>query len=314
MTKLVFSYSHADEKLRDELDKHLSALKRQGLIESWHDRRIIPGQEFIGEIDRHFEEADIVLLLVSPDFINSEYCFNVEMKRALERHHAGDAIVIPVILRMCHWHDLDFGRLLAATPDGKPVTQYTCLDDGFYDVVTAIKRAVNALPKLPAAVIESNNSDTKVITPIIRSSNLRIKKSFTDRERDSARVDCFEFISRFFENSLNELKNRNPRIDIDFRRIDANSFESKIYVSGQRKAICGILTGSKNFGGDNITYSNSGISSHSYNEFMTIADDGYMLGFKPSFMAYAGSDHGKLLTNEGVAEYFWGIFIESLQR
>lgn len=319
MTKLVFSYSHADEKLRDELDKNLSALKRQGLIESWHDRRILAGQEFIGEIDRNFEEADIVLLLVSPDFINSDYCFNVEMKRALERHAADEASVIPVILRMCHWHDLPFGKLLAATPDGKPVVQYPSLDEGFYHVVDAIKRAIIARPKAPAVVVGGNNfalaDVVKVITSTaaIRSSNLHIKKSFADRDRDSARVDCFEFIAKYFENSLNELKQRNPSIDVEFRRIDANSFESKIYVSGQRKCVCGIWTGSKTFGGD-IAFSHSGVSTGSFNESMSINDDGYTLGFKPMGMAYTGRDRDKLLTNEGTAEYFWEMFIQPLQR
>lgn len=140
--------------LRNELEKHLSPLKRQGLIEAWHDRRIVAGQEFNGEIDRHngeidrhFEEADIILLLVSSDFINSDYCYDIEMKRAVERHELGHAVVIPVILRPCHWHDLPFGKLLAATPDGKPVTQYPSLDDGFFQVVSSIKGALKTLAK-----------------------------------------------------------------------------------------------------------------------------------------------------------------------
>ena len=109
MTKLVFSYAHADETLRNELEKHLSPLRRLGLLEPWHDRRIVAGQHFAGEIDRNFADADIVLLLVSPDFVNSDYCFDIEMKGALERDARGEAVVIPVILRPCHWTRLSFG-------------------------------------------------------------------------------------------------------------------------------------------------------------------------------------------------------------
>lgn len=106
MATLVFSYAHADEQLRDELEKHLTPLKRMGRITTWHDRRIIAGEEFDAQIDQNFESADIVLLLVSPDFIASDYCYQVEMTNAIERHNCGDAVVIPVILRPCAWHQL----------------------------------------------------------------------------------------------------------------------------------------------------------------------------------------------------------------
>ena len=84
MAKLFFSYSHRDADLRDELETHLAPLKREGVLETWHDRRIGAGKEFAHEISRHLEEANIILLLVSPYFIASDYCYDVEMKRAME--------------------------------------------------------------------------------------------------------------------------------------------------------------------------------------------------------------------------------------
>ena len=182
MAKLVFSYSHVDETLRNELEKHLSPLKRQGVIETWHDRRIVAGQEFDKRISQHFEEAELVLLLVSPDFINSDYCYDVEMMRAVDRHNLGQAIVIPVILRPCHWHDLPFGKLVAATPDGKPVTQYPSFDEGFFHVVSAIKGALKMLPNSAGAApgAPAGPSVAAPVQPVVsaapRSSNLRIKK------------------------------------------------------------------------------------------------------------------------------------------
>jgi hypothetical protein len=324
LIKLVFSYAHADEALRNELEKHLAPLRRQGLIESWHDRRIVPGQEFGGQIERHFQDADIVLLLVSPDFINSNYCYDVEMVGAIGRHHRHEAIVIPVILRPCHWHDLPFGKILAATVDGKPVTQFLSLDEGFYQVVDAIKRAIKVLGAKPNAeaivskpVVEAKPTQA-VVVATERSNNLRIKRAFTDREYDQARTDCFEFVAKYFANSLDELKQRNPGIDVDFNRIDSKCFEAKIYVDGERKCICGIWTGSGHFG-DNIVFSFNGVTPNSYNESMTVQADAYSLGFKPMGMAFHGiqiteNKQNSLLNFEGVAEYFWEMLIQPLQR
>src|SRR3954447_7241910 len=86
---LFYSYSHKDEALRDELETHLSLLRRQGVISGWHDRRIAAGTEWAGQIDRHLEAADVILLLVSAGFLASDYCYDIEMRRALERHVAG---------------------------------------------------------------------------------------------------------------------------------------------------------------------------------------------------------------------------------
>src|SRR5215471_17053433 len=93
------SYSHKDEDRHDELHKHLKPLEREGLIEPWHDREIPAGKEFATTIDSKLEQADVILLLVSPDFIASDYCWSKEMLRAMERHEAGAAVVIPIILR-----------------------------------------------------------------------------------------------------------------------------------------------------------------------------------------------------------------------
>jgi hypothetical protein len=119
MAILFFSYSHRDEALRDQLETHLAMLKRQGFITTWHDRRITAGESFENTISVNLERADIVLLLVSPDFIASDYCYEKETMRTLERHREGTCTAIPVILRPCDWHDAPFGGLLASPKDGK---------------------------------------------------------------------------------------------------------------------------------------------------------------------------------------------------
>jgi hypothetical protein len=89
--EVFFSYSREDKPLRDKLEKHLSGLKRQGVISAWHDRQIVAGSEWEEEIDRHLKTADIILLLVSPDFVASKYCYEVELPDAIARHEAAEA-------------------------------------------------------------------------------------------------------------------------------------------------------------------------------------------------------------------------------
>lgn len=150
--EVFFSYSHQDERLRNELENHLSLLKRQGVIDIWSDHRIGPDEEIGGEIDRHLESADIILLLVSPDFLNSDYCYNIEMKRAMEHHEHGEARVIPTILRPCDWKSAPFGKLKAIPSDGKPVTKHQTLDDAFLDVARAIRDVAQQLRLAPTVM------------------------------------------------------------------------------------------------------------------------------------------------------------------
>ena len=112
MAHVFISYSHADEALRNELEKHLGGLLRQGVITTWHDRRIPPGEDLHGQIDDHLNTADVVLLLVSADFLASDYCYDIEMNRAMERHERGEVRTIPVILRPCDWQGAPFGKLM----------------------------------------------------------------------------------------------------------------------------------------------------------------------------------------------------------
>lgn len=145
MPNVFFSYSHKDEIHRDQLEKHLASLKNQGLIDSWHDRRLAPGTDFSASIDTHLADADVVLLLVSSDFLASSYCFGVEMKRALERGAAGECVVIPVIVRPCDWMHPPLSDLLAVPRDGKAITMWPNYDEAMKDVTLQIRRAVTKL-------------------------------------------------------------------------------------------------------------------------------------------------------------------------
>ncbi|WP_169617268.1 COR domain-containing protein [Nodosilinea sp. P-1105] len=142
--RLFYSYSHKDETLRDELETHLKLLQRQGLIQPWHDRRILPGDEWAGDIDDNLNRADIILLLISADFIASDYCYDLEMKRAMERHQAGEARVIPIIVRPTDWKDTPFSKLQCLPKDGKAVTQWVNRDGAWLNVEQGIKQVAES--------------------------------------------------------------------------------------------------------------------------------------------------------------------------
>jgi internalin A len=143
---LFFSYSHKDEVLRDELETHLKLLQRQRVISTWHDRKILPGNEWEGEIDNRLERAAIILLLISADFIASEYCWDKEVKRALERHAAKQATVIPVLLRSCDWKGAPFGKLQGLPTGMKAVTAWPDRDAAWTDVARGIRAIAESLP------------------------------------------------------------------------------------------------------------------------------------------------------------------------
>ena len=143
--KLFISYSHKDERFREQLQEHLVALKRQGLVEAWHDRRIAPGQEWKGAINENLEAAGIILLLISPSFIASPYCYDIEMTRALEKHEQGQALVIPVIVRPADWEWAPFGKLQALPKEAKPVRRWGDRDEAWRNVVQGIRKAVEDL-------------------------------------------------------------------------------------------------------------------------------------------------------------------------
>jgi hypothetical protein len=323
---VFFSYSHADEALRDQLEKQLSMLKRQGVIETWHDRRIGAGQEIDRTIDSHIETDDIILLLVSPDFLASDYCYEKEMLCAVARHDAGEAIVIPVILRACDWHGAPFGKLLATPTDGRPVTQWPDRDQAFLEVTRAVRGAAERLAgqqgnrasevRAAPAPATPRQSGTVGYTSAVRSSNLRLAKQFTERDKDAFRNETFEFLAKFFENSLAELEARNSGIEGNFRRIDANRFTSVAYRDGRAVARCTVFMGGRHVGGG-IAYSGTETSdSNSYNEMLNVEADDQAMFLRSMGMArfMRGRGDEEKLSQEGAAELYWEMFIEPLQR
>lgn len=189
--KVFYSYAHTDEEFRVQLETQLRILERNGLIVAWHDRRIAAGQLWEEQIDLNLDQADLILLLISSDFLASDYCYETETIRALERHEEKDAVVIPIILRPCLWHDSHFAKLQALPRDGRAVSLWANRDEAWLDVASGIQAVVKSLPdkvvatgqtSKPLSLTQTEAIDTDLVLRFLSRFNrwyfspLRIQK------------------------------------------------------------------------------------------------------------------------------------------
>ena len=136
------SYAHRDELLKNLLLTHLSPMQREGLITTWHDAEISAGEEWRDEIEHRLDTSEVILLLISPDFFASTFCYGIEMQRALARHDSGTAVVVPIILRPCDWQSFPIGRLQALPPQARPITSWPNRDKAMEAVAKGLRSAL----------------------------------------------------------------------------------------------------------------------------------------------------------------------------
>jgi len=157
--KVFYSYAHEDEAFCDQLEKHLSSLRHQGFIEEWHDRMIFAGTDWEHDIDRHLNSASLILLLISPDFMKSKYCMGVEVKRAMELHQAGEAYVIPVILKPVDWEGAPFAKLQVLPSAARSISTWDNQDDAFLNISRGIRKYIENLRHDYLARMNDTNQD-----------------------------------------------------------------------------------------------------------------------------------------------------------
>jgi hypothetical protein len=317
LATIFFSYSHADEELRDQLDVHLAALKRQEIIETWHDRRITAGTDIGSSIDEQLERAAIILCLVSPDFIASDYCYSREMQRALERHEKGEARVIPVILRHCEWEQTPLRNLRGTPRDNRPVVSWADRDEAFNWVARDIRNAVAemgfhfpSLAKLDQARHPASAPAPEPVRP--RSSNLHIKREFSDLDRDTFLRESFEFIAEFIASSMHELKKRHPTVDGSIQRLDAKRLTAVLYKNGTKQSAMTVFLGSMFGNGISFNNADAGDSSTANGSFsLQVGTD--ELRFNADLFNFGGRAQPKGLEPIHVAEALWERLMTPLQ-
>lgn len=242
------------------------------------------------------------------------------MQRALARHEAGEAIVIPVILRPCDWHGTPFGKLLATPTDGKPVTQFPDRDQAMLEVAVAVRSAAGRLGAPASEQVRATSGLISVGPPTAsralagpRSSNLSLARTFSDRDKDIFKHQSFEYIRLYFQNSLVELSQRNPDIEGDVRLIDATRFTAAIYVAGKAISRCTIFMGDRMFA-NGIAYAHGETSStSSLNELVTVEADDQSLFLRSMGMSSMDGRTDSKLSEEGAAEHYWTMLIRPLQ-
>jgi tetratricopeptide (TPR) repeat protein len=191
--KIFISYSHKDEDLRKELEKHLQILKRDGLIKIWKDRCITAGSEFKNRIDDNLKDSHIILLLVSSDFISSDYCYDIELAEALKLHENKQAVVIPIILRECSWIRSPFSKLMALPTDGLPIksNNWFDLDAALANVSRGIEEAILS--------IDQNESKQRRATPFASAPIENFQKTIEIFKQESEKLN-FNSSKEDFEN------------------------------------------------------------------------------------------------------------------
>jgi TIR domain len=163
--EIFLSYSHRDEKLCQELAKYLrSSLQRQQSVSIWYDHQISPGTNWAEEIQKHVYTAQIILLLVSPDYLASSLFHETETRLALERQKENEARVIPIYLRPCIWEGTSIGKLKALPTNGKPVTRWSSPELAFIDITRSIRQVIDKM--LADQPISKENANATISSPM----------------------------------------------------------------------------------------------------------------------------------------------------
>ena len=312
MKQVFVSYSHKDEAFRRELDSHLAMLRRQGVIEVFTDHCIPAGGEFDEAIRQELERADVVLLLVSADFLNSEYCFGVEMQRSIERHDAGQCRVVPIIVRPCDWEPAPFRKLKALPKDGKPVASWADHDEPFSEVAKALRTMLAASsPRAAAALARQAPAPAAAAAPQRRVLT-RLPREFTDQDKHDFTHAAFTEIRAYFSAALTELEHENLGLQARLTETSARAFQVVVFKHGKKVAGCYIRIGG--FGETGIAYTNGdAIAEGSFNEIMSVQNDDNTLFFKPT-MSMFDSRLIQQMSPEQAAEFLLEKLLGPLHR
>ena len=309
--KAFISYSHRDSGVVDRLHTHLATLRRDGLIDAWFDRRILPGDPIDAKITSELESCDIFLMMVSPDFLASDYCVGREMRRALERYERGDARVIPIIIQPCDWTSSTLSNLKVLPRDGKPISEWTNENNAYLDVVNELRRIlrdVDQVTTMPEPPVLGSSSD-----PRPKARRYRVKRDFDEIDRSDFRGHAFSLIREYFRNAIAEIDNIDD-VRGRFEDITAKSYGctvvNRALAGGRGTAHITVHCGDDGifeFGDIYYSFEKHAPTGHANGSFSVDADE-YELHLRALDFGF-GADHKERLTPEEVGKRIWDEFI-----
>jgi len=245
--EIFISYSHKDENYLDDFQTHLSTLKRKELIEVWTDKGITPGQEWDSQIKGNLETADIIIFLVSPDFIASDYIHDIEIEKAIEKYKRGENVIIPIVIRTCDFGSLEIAKFQALPKGAKPVSTWADKDEVWSDVVNQLKLVVQNVAKKKAdASINSQtqSNSTNSNNTANNSSNSSDGSSQTPQNDDDLLVTISKLRRVIAKDEIEPVIEK--MLDIT-ESLDSNLYSNVILLSSRyngnkRKVNLGILS------------------------------------------------------------------------
>ncbi|MCF6431081.1 toll/interleukin-1 receptor domain-containing protein [Leisingera sp. MMG026] len=304
--RAFISYSHHDKAALDRLHVHLKNLTRDGQIETWYDRDILAGSELDAEIEREMEAANLFLLMISPDFIASDYCVEREMKRALERHAAGSARVVPIIVEECDWKAMGELRLLKAVPtDGKAISGWANPNTAYLNVVQELRRIIEA-ENAPAPI---GKASPEPVAPRPATARYRAKREFDEIDRGDFRDAAFAIIKDYFQRATEEIDSIDG-LRGRFADRGATSFGATVVNAGKRNGTAHITVHCRNSHvslGDVYYSFNENAGDNTANGGFNISSDDYEQFLIQTMNIFGNAD--KRLTPEQAAEALWNEFI-----
>ena len=306
--KALISYSHKDEAALGRLHTHLAILRRDGRIDDWVDRDILAGAAFDPEIARRLESSGLFLLLVSPDFLASDYCVEREMERVLERHHSGDARVVPIIVEPCDWASTPLRDLKALPRDSKPISEWTNENNAYLDVVQELRRILEA--DEVSRTVEPEDARVQVGSARSGVRRYRVKRDFDDVDRSDFRGFAFGVVRDYFERAVAEI-DAIEDLRGRFVSLSAASFTCTLVNRAREHGTAHITVhcrrGHAGLGDISYSFTESG-APNTANGMFWIQSDEYDL-FLRSLMTTSGG-HEERLTPEAAAERLWEAFLQ----
>ena len=310
--RAFISYSHKDTAAVERLHTHLALLLREGRIDAWFDRMIMPGGQIDVEITRELEECDLFMILVSPDFLASDYCVNREMRRALERHNAGEAHVVPIIIRPCDWMSSPLGQLKALPCDGKPISEWSNDDSAYLDVVNGLRLILDAnqVVHRPSPEV-STSRPSRAARPDAR--RYRVRRDFDQIERTDFRDRSFAIIRDFFQKSITEIDSVDD-VRGRFEDVSRNSFRctvvNRALGHGRGTAHIAVHCRSDSFSLGDIYWSyGESASPGQANGMLNVEADDYEL-YLSSILGIRFSGERERITAEEAANIVWNEFLQ----